>query len=317
MPKFLALILGLLAVFLAKPNPLSIEHLREKDYSGSDIKIEETLAPGSNYNRYIASYLSDGLKIYALLTVPKGAKPQGGYPAIVFNHGYIIPAKYTPDGNYIAYVDALAKAGYVVFKPDYRGHGKSQGIAGSEYFSQDYVIDNLNAIAAIGKFKDVNPERIGVWGHSLGGNITLKDAVISNDIKAAVIWGGVVGSINDIIYNWQNRVVYKPNAEDLYLRNKGLQSLLGVYGTPTQNPEFWNSIDPTNYLSDIKTPIQIHVGGADPQVPPDFSKNLYEKLKSLGKNVEFYEYPGANHDINQGFSPAMQRTIDFFNKYLK
>lgn len=299
------------------PNPLSIDYLKQRNFVGSDIKIEETLSPGSNYSRYIASYLSDGLKIYALLTVPDGTKPSEGFPAIVFNHGYITPEKYTPDGNYIAYVDALAKSGYIIFKPDYRGNGKSQGSPGSEYFSEDYVIDDLNAIASIKKFKDVNPGKIGVWGHSLGGNITLKDLVVSKDIKAAVIWGGVVGSINDIIYNWQNRVSYQPAAEDLYLRNKGLSNLLGVYGTPSQNPQFWNSLDPLTFLSDVDSPVQIHVGGSDPQVPPDFSKNLYDKLKAIGKTAEFYEYPGANHDINQSFSLAMQRTIDFFNRYLK
>ncbi|KKQ23167.1 MAG: peptidase, partial [Candidatus Wolfebacteria bacterium GW2011_GWC1_37_10] len=50
-------------------NELSIEKLRQGRYSGSDIVVEETLAPGSNYKRYIVSYKSEGLKIYALLTV--------------------------------------------------------------------------------------------------------------------------------------------------------------------------------------------------------------------------------------------------------
>ena len=48
-----------------------------RTYPGSDITIEQTLPPGSNYQRYYVSYLSDGLKIYALLTVPNGAKPAG------------------------------------------------------------------------------------------------------------------------------------------------------------------------------------------------------------------------------------------------
>jgi len=51
-------------------HPLSIEALREGNYPGSELKIEETLAPGVNYDRYVASYLSEGLKIYGLLTVP-------------------------------------------------------------------------------------------------------------------------------------------------------------------------------------------------------------------------------------------------------
>ena len=49
--------------------------MRKKTYPGSALTIEQTLAPGSNYAQYIASYMSDGLKIYGLLTVPNGQKP--------------------------------------------------------------------------------------------------------------------------------------------------------------------------------------------------------------------------------------------------
>ena len=132
------------------PNsPLNIVYMRSQTYSGSDIKIEQTLSDGSNYKRYIASFMSDGLKEYAYLTVPRTQKPTNGFPVIIFNHGYQIPELYTPEGNYIAYMDALAKQGYIIFKPDYRGNGKSQGSPGSTYFSPNYAIDDLNAISSI------------------------------------------------------------------------------------------------------------------------------------------------------------------------
>ena len=299
-------------------NPLTIQSMRMRSYPGSDIAIEQTLPPAGNYNRYIASYTSDGLKIFALLLIPKGTAPPGGWPVIILNHGYIIPEKYTPDGNYIAYADAFARNGYIVFKPNYRGNGQSQGSSTSTYYSPDYTVDDLNAIASIKKYPGVNPAKIGVWGHSMGGSITLRDLVVNRtDIKAAAIWGGVVGSYNDIINNWQNKVSYKPDAEDLMLRNKNLSTLIGLYGTPTTNPDFWNSVDPSYFVKDIIAPVQISVGLADNQVPPDFSKGLFNKLTAAGKVVQYYEYPGANHDINQSFTLAMQRTISFFNSYLK
>ena len=74
-------------------SPLAIETMRKKQYPGSDITIEQTLSSGSNYNRYVVSYLSDGLKIYGLLTVPQGQTPQGGWPVILVNHGYIPPTQ--------------------------------------------------------------------------------------------------------------------------------------------------------------------------------------------------------------------------------
>jgi uncharacterized protein len=306
---------------MVQPTPtdtLQISYLRGRNYMESDLKIIQTLSDGSNYKRYIASYISDGLTIYGLLTIPNEKVPSGGFPAIIFNHGYITPQLYTADGNYIAYVDALAKSGYVVFKPDYRGNGKSEGMPGSSYFSSNYDVDDLNAIVSIKTLRIVNPSKLGVWGHSMGGHITLVDLVVSQDIKAAVIWGGVVGSYNDIIYNWQSRVSYQPDTQDLRLRNLARQQMLDKYGTPSANPDFWDSIDPTANLNYVTAPVQIHVGLADNQVPSDFSQNLYDKLKNLGKTVEFYQYPGANHDIGgASFNIAMQRTISFFDKYLK
>ena len=299
-------------------NPLSIESMRQREYPGSDIVIEETLSPEKAYSRYIVSYVSDGLKVYALLLVPNGPAPEDGWPVIILNHGYIIPERYTPDGNYIPYADAFARNGYIVFKPNYRGHGKSEGEPTSAYFAPDYIIDDLNGLSSIKKYPFADPGRIGVWGHSMGGFITLKDLVVEKeDIKAASIWAGVVGSYNDILFNWQKVVAYKPDAEDLRLRHQNRDLLVKTYKTPSENPAFWNSIDPTYYLSDIAAPVQIEVGLADTQVPPEFSKSLYEKLKSAGKTVEYHEYPGSNHDINQSFTQAMKRTIDFFDRYLK
>ncbi len=42
------------------------------------------------------------------------------------------------------------------------------------------------------RFKEVDPERIGMWGHSMGGWITMRAMVTSRDIKAGVIWGSKV-----------------------------------------------------------------------------------------------------------------------------
>ena len=297
--------------------PLSIQAMRQRSYPGSQITIEQKLAPGANYDQYIASYVSDGLKIYALLTIPQGQKPAAGWPIILFNHGYIPPEQYVTTERYVAYVDALAKSGYIVFKPDYRGNGKSEGQPEGAYYSPAYTVDDLNALASIKKYPDANPNKIGVWGHSMGGNITLRDLVISKDIKAAVIWGGVVGSYYDLFYNWQSRVRYQPSARELALRNNYRQNIVQQFGTPQSNPQFWNMLDPTNYVSDITVPVQLDVGGADEEVPVSFSTNLRDKLEKAGKTVEYFEYPGSDHNISQGFSLAMQRSIEFFDAYLK
>ena len=104
-----------------EPHTLSIEALRKGNYPGSDIVVEQTLDPGSNYQRQIVSYKSEGLKIYALLTVPNGNPPESGWPVIIFNHGYIPPAEYRTTERYIAYTDGFSRNEYVLLRPDYRG----------------------------------------------------------------------------------------------------------------------------------------------------------------------------------------------------
>ena len=103
----------------------------------------------------------------------------------------------------------------------------------------------------------------------------------------------------------------------LALRYKYRGNLEKQYGTPEKNPVFWNSIDPTKFVSDITAPVQLDVGGSDEEVPPVFSQNLRDSLQKARKTVEYYEYPGSNHNITQGFTEAMQHSLDFFNKYLK
>ncbi|MCL4364454.1 alpha/beta hydrolase [Patescibacteria group bacterium] len=299
-------------------NPLSIVRMRNETYPGSDIKIEQTLSPGSNYSRYIISYLSDGLKIYGLLTVPDGTPPKSGWPVIIFNHGYIPPVQYSPTERYIAYVDYFARSGYIVLKSNYRGNGQSEGQPEGAYYSPAYAIDVLNAIGSIKRFKAADPNKIGMWGHSMGGNITMRDLVVDpKDIKVAVIWGGVVGSYDDLINNWQRHVSYRPGPTEMALRNRYRQNLVVQYGQPKSNPSFWNTVDPTYFVKDIIAPVQLDAGGADEEVPVSFSQSFYDKLKAAGKTAELYIYPGSDHNISQGFELAMQRSLGFFDKYLK
>ena len=300
-------------------NPLSIMAMRNRTYPGSDLTVEQTLSSGSNYNRYVASYKSDGLKIYGLLTIPKGQKPQNGWPVIIFNHGYIQPDLYKTTERYVAYVDEFTRNGYIIFKPDYRGNGNSEGQPEGAYYSPAYATDVLNALTTLKNYKDANPEKIGMWGHSMGGNITLRDIVVdTKDIKAAVIWGGVVGSYDDLMNNWQRKVKFQPPARELALRNNFRQKLIDTYGTPTTNPEFWQAVDPTYHLADITTSVQLHTGGNDEEVPVAFSVSLKDKLEKAGKTVEYYNYPGGDHNISlPNFELAMRRSLDFFNKYLK
>lgn len=297
------------------PHPMSIISLRADDYLGSDVTIVKELDRGLNYRRYYSYYLSEGLKIYALLTVPNGGPPEGGWPVIVFNHGYIPPHVYRTTERYVHYVDEIAKAGYVVFRIDYRGHDQSEGEASGAYGNPGYQIDVLNAVASIQKFPGVNPEKIGMWGHSMGGYLTLRAMVISQDVKVGVIWAGVVASYTDLLYNWRRTGSFTPSPSS---RGIGWRtSWIEAYGTPEQNPVFWDSVSATSYLADLSGPLQLHHGTDDEDVPLEFSIRLAEQARAAGQVADLYIYEGDNHNIATNFYTAMDRTINFFDFILK
>jgi uncharacterized protein len=304
-------------------HPLMIEVMRQGEYPGSDIVIEQVLQPGSNYQRYLASYLSEGLKIYALLTVPNGTGPNGekpatGWPAVIFNHGYIPPAQYRTTERYIAYVDAFARSGYIVFRPDYRGHGNSEGEAEGGYGSPGYTIDVLNATGAVKRYADADPDRIGSWGHSMGGHITLRAMVSTPDIKAGVIWAGVIAPYPDMMNNWR-RPSSAPPINIPERQRRWRQELTETYGTPEENPAFWETISPASYLADLSGPVQLHHGTRDVEVPVEFSRNVYQQAQDEGISmpVEYYEYAGDNHNLSNNLGLALQRSVEFFDRYVK
>jgi uncharacterized protein len=300
-------------------HPLSVERMRSQQYPGSDIVIEDTLAEYGNYTEYLASYRSEGLKIYALLTIPKGSKPASGWPVIIFNHGYIPPAQYRSNERYLAYVAGFASNGYIVFKPDYRGHGNSEGKPEGAYFSPAYTIDVLNAVGSIKRHKEADKSRIGMWGHSLGGNITQRAATITKDIKAAVVWGGVVGNYSDIYEIWFNRRRNSNEATAQIQQSWRMNRtrFINLYGTPESNPGFWNSIDPIKHLEYFSTPIQIHHAKGDETVTYRLSEEFAKDLEAAGKTHELYLYEGDDHNLSANFNIAMQRSVAFFDKYLK
>jgi len=295
-------------------NPLTIAYLRKQSYPGSPLTVEQSLEPGANYNRYIVSYRSEGLKIYALMTLPVGARPPSGWPVILFVHGYVPPAEYSPTERYEAYVDAFASQGYIVLRPDLRGHGNSEGVAIGAYGSPDYTIDLLNALASVKQYGEADASRIGIWGHSMGGYLTLRAMVVTHDVKAAVIWSGVVASYEDMFRMWSLGTQMGLMPESVQLWGA---ALLGQFGTPEANPLFWQQISANSYLGDLSGPIQLHHGSGDTVVPSVFSNLLLEEIVKAGGKAQYYQYAGDDHSLSASFDTAMGRSIAFFDTYVK
>ncbi len=306
-------------------SPISIDYLRSINISSEKIQIEEELTNGSNYKRYIASYLSEGNRVYGLLTIPVENEPVNGFPAIIFNHGFIPPAQYQTTEGYVSYVDYLARNGFVVFKIDFRGNGQSEGDPSGSYFSSAYTIDIISALKSLQKFEKVDPNKIGVWGHSMAGNAVLRAMLVNNEIKAGVIWSGAVYSyedfakygINDSSYN------HRPDTNKTGTEQKNretspeIQKIRSDPGKIDFNNEFWTSISLTKNIKYLSAPLQINHSTSDQVVNIGYSRDLVKVLKDSSKVYEFYEYEGGGHNINSPyFEQAMEKTVNFFKKYL-
>ena len=307
------------------PSPIGIEYLRSLKIDSDAPVIEEELSDGSNYKRYVVSYLSEGNKVYGLLTVPNETVPEGGFPAVVFNHGYIPPAQYETTQNYASYVDYLAKNGFVVFKIDFRGNGKSEGDPSGSYFSSAYTIDAISAVKSLQKYELVNPEKIGMWGHSMSGNVTLRSMLVSDDIKAGVIWAGAVYSYADFAKYGisDNSYVHRPyeTSEGEQEKNREISSEVQKIRTEPDkidfSNDFWTSVSLTQNLKYLSGALQIHHATNDPVVNIGYTRDLEGVLESAGKDYSVYEYEGGGHNIvSPYYDTAMQRTVEFFREKL-
>ena len=298
-------------------NELTIAALLQREIEGSAITIEQTLESGANYARYIASYLSEGNKIYGLLTVPFGEPPAGGFKAIVFNHGYIPPDSYRTTERYVAYVDALARSGFVVFKIDLRGFGDSEGEPAGSYFSPAYAIDAISALKSLQTLDYVDPQGIGMWGHSMAGNLVLRAMLIEPEIKAGVIWAGAVYSYDDFTRYAIDDPSYDPAAAAQSNGRRIGQQLRATYGAPNTEVPFWQAVSLTEHLDLLQAPVQLHHAVDDDVVNIGYSVDLAAALETANKVYEFYEYEGGGHNISSPyFEEAMQRTIAFFQEHL-
>ena len=298
-------------------NELTIDALLQRPIQGSAITIEQPLENGANYARYIASYYSEGNKIYGLLTVPLGEPPEGGFKAIVFNHGYIPPDQYVTTERYVAYVDALARAGFVVFKIDLRGFGNSEGEPEGTYFSPAYTIDAIAALKSLQTLDYVDPDGIGMWGHSMAGNLVLRAMLIEPAVKAGVIWAGAVYSYDDFSRYSITDASYNPSSGATATGRRIGQQIRETYGPPDTTQPYWQAVSLTAHLDLLQAPVQLHHAVNDDTVSIAYSRDLAAALNAAGKPYEFYEYDGGGHNINSPyFEQAMARTIAFFQEHL-
>jgi dipeptidyl aminopeptidase/acylaminoacyl peptidase len=155
--------------------PYTIEGLREHDYQSGDVHIGDVLEETNLYTRYAIDYPSDGLTITGVMQVPKMGKEP--FPVIVMNHGFFSRSIYASGDGTDRAAEFLNRHGYLTLSSDYRSWGGSD--VGYSLFYSGLVIDVINLMDAIPSIPQADPKRVGMWGHSMGGGVTLKVLVVT------------------------------------------------------------------------------------------------------------------------------------------
>ena len=293
-----------------KSNPYLIQNTAVRNWDStilSQTKTRET----SRFISYEITYKSDNLLQYALMNVPKGTMPQSGWPAIFVNHGHIDPQIYSTANSYINTSAYYANAGFLVLKPDYRGHGRSEGEADGVLSRINYAADVLNLIAAVKKLDTADGDHIYMYGHSMGGDVSLRVMEICPAcIRAVSLWAPAVTSFPEsFLYFARKTATTDPKRLETFQKR---QAELAANFTSDQ----YTDVSTFDNVDRIRVPVIIHHATADQSVPYAWGRELFEKLQSLNKDVRFYTYQGDNHDIAGNWSTALNRDLEFFNSKL-
>jgi hypothetical protein len=122
------------------------------------------------------TYPSDNLTLGATLYTKDGAK--GRMPGIVLGHGFA-------GARYPKMAAHIASLGYAVLSFDFRGYGVSEGVRG-RVIPREQVSDFRNSVSYLAQRPEIDPERIGIIGSSLGGSIAIMAAAQDPRIKICV-----------------------------------------------------------------------------------------------------------------------------------
>ena len=246
----------------------------------------------------------DGTRISALVTMPANLKRDGSNPAIVLPHG-------GPTGKTDDFFDdiaaALASRGYIIIAPNFRGstgYGKAFQAANYDDLGGGDLKDTIAAKQFLVESGYVDPKRVGIFGGSYGGFMTLMAiGKAPDEFAAAVQWFGII--------NW--RTMYRDMDEVLkaYLRS--------LMGTPEENPEGYDRASPLTYIANAKAPLLTIQGENDIRVPRGQAQEVNDILKAKGSTVETIYYPAEGHGFRKRENQldSLKRTVEWFDRYLK
>lgn len=238
----------------------------------------------------------DGQTMYYRIFEPKNLT--GKHPVIVSVYGGpgAQRVRNTWSGRDL-YFQYLVQKGYIIFQLDNRGsesRGKKFEDPIYQHLADVEIRDQIKGVEYLRSLPYVDPERIGIYGHSYGGYMTIMAMFKAGDYFKAGVSGAPVT-------DWK---LYDTHYTERYL------------GHPAQNAEGYEQSAVFPYAAGLKGPLLIYHGMADDNVLFTHATKVYKQLQDLGKPFEMMNYPGSKHSMfGQSVQTHLHMTItDFFDK---
>lgn len=282
----------------------SFENLTQRQYSGGQIKLGRVLKREEKFTSYVFTYQSDGKTVSGMLNRPNnGVK----FPVIILLHGYADKKYYYHGYGTEKSANFLAENGFLTLSPDFLGYGTS------DWEDEDILVarfvrpvEVLSLLSAISSLPSADSGRIGLWGHSNGGQIALSVLEITGKPYPTSLLAPVSLDFPECV------LTYLGNVEVGNIVKEKVDSFL-ILNDPKKF-----SLSP--YLSKIKPPFIVHQATTDPEIKKLWTDSLVNKLKNQGLDVAYFTYSKENHNFNRYKTTGdllRQRDLEFFRKWLK
>lgn len=249
-------------------------------------------------------WVNDGHRVQGWLLTPLNYDSSRHYPMLVCVHGgpaWII----TPKNAMVFNSTVYTQLGYFVFFPNPRGsygQGETFTLANRRDFGFGDLSDILSGVDTVVANYPIERKRIGIFGWSYGGFMSMFAVTQTNRFSAAVSGGGIADWLS---YYGQNSI------------DKWMESYFGV--SPYEDTTPYARCSPMTYIQNVKSPTLILVGENDGETPSPQSFQFWHALKELNVTTQLMVYPGEGHDINKlkNLIDISLRTVNWFETYMK
>jgi dipeptidyl aminopeptidase/acylaminoacyl peptidase len=224
---------------------------------------------------------------------------------VVLAHGYIDPSIYVRGQGMTRERGFLAERGFVALHVDYRNHAESSDDPRVETAVRlGYSTDVIAAVRALRSSPDVrvDPDRIALFGRSMGSGVVLKALAAEPGLVAAGIAWASVSSLE--AENFEHFQASDAPRDQLRAATRGR------HGLPDDDPDYWRGLSSRPAFGDITEPVLLAHGRFDDTCPPRWVRATQRALTEAGvdSTLEWYD---DGHAFGPAFIAAMDRTVAF------